>query len=441
MSNYLHEYPDPLYEHTSDYNTKIKFSELSEKDKLTLKNLKEKNKLNYGYTGGDDQTLHITTYSFIGSMKLGVTDSEITINILPKIFKNSQNEIKDINIFLDFANNGFDYFENAKHFYDKTSEPTLLNPIHISLITEYEKLEKKGLLKSYVIHAENTSSMRGKLLMQHQMLNDAMRRPQFYCEFDELEYDSIENRVILQALTVVERTSNDQEHRMKSMDLAQRLSGSVQKIMVPRPERQRMMKSYNRQNLRYEYIHDLCDRVIDESGIQDIYSGDNSYVVPVFYDMNILFENFIQNIFKKCYEDDQEYDVITQHSEPSWRGENLGDKKMKPDIMIKQNDVWKFIVDVKYKNKDITPPDLYQLGFYMHEFSAKYPDQEKINSAIAITPKYEGVKSGTYTSETGKKVFVKRINIQNCLEILKETNKENKISKLKKEVESWLIPI
>ena len=367
-------------------------------------------------------------------MKLG--NPARRINILPKIFKNSQNEIKDINIFLDFAHDGFNYFENAKHFYDKTSESTLLDPIQYSLINEYEKLEKQGLLKSYVTHAENTSSMRGKLLMQHQMLNDAMMRPQFYCEFDELEYDSIENRVILQALTVIERTSNNQEYRMKSMDLAQRLSGSVQKIMVPRPERQRMMKSYNRQNLRYKHIHDLCNRVIDESGIQDIYSGDNSYVIPVFYDMNKLFENFIQNIFKKCYEDDQEYEVKTQHEEPSWIGEHLGDKKMKPDIMIEQNDVLKFIVDVKYKTTDITPPDLYQLGFYMHEFSAKHPN-EPVDSAIAITPEYEGVSSGTYVSETGKKVFVKRINIQKCLGYLKE----NKISELKKEVKCWLNPI
>ena len=39
------------------------------------------------------------------------------INILPKIFKNTKSSIEDINLFLDYANNGFNYFENAKHFY------------------------------------------------------------------------------------------------------------------------------------------------------------------------------------------------------------------------------------------------------------------------------------------------------------------------------------
>ncbi len=57
MSNNPSEYPDPLYEHTSDYNTKIKYSELSENDKLTLDTLKRDKIINRHYTGGDDQIL------------------------------------------------------------------------------------------------------------------------------------------------------------------------------------------------------------------------------------------------------------------------------------------------------------------------------------------------------------------------------------------------
>ena len=124
--------------------------------------------------------------------------------------------------------------------------------------------------------------------MQYQMLNDASKKPKFFCEFDELEYDSVENRVILQALTVVERTSDNQDVRLKAMDLAQKLSGVVQKPSVPYPERKKMMQSYNRQNLRYKEIHYTCHQIIEESGIGDIYKGEESHVVPVFYDMNEL---------------------------------------------------------------------------------------------------------------------------------------------------------
>ena len=196
----------------------------------------------------------------------------------------------------------FDFLENARHYYDQSSESTFSNILYQTLIIEYENLMEKGLLKSYVIHAENTSSMRGKLLMQHQMINDAMLRPQFFCEFDELEYDSVENRIILQALTIVQRTSNSNNIRMRSMDFAQRLSGQVTKTTVTKPERQRIMQSYNRQNLRYQRIHSMCEQVIVESGIGDIYSGDTSYVAPIFYDMNEYFERFVQKLFEKRYE-------------------------------------------------------------------------------------------------------------------------------------------
>ena len=117
------------------------------------------------------------------------------------------------------------------------------------------------------------------------------KKPKFFCEFDELEYDSVENRVILQALTVVERTSDNQDVRLKAMDLAQKLSGVVQKTSVPYPERKKMMQSYNRQNLRYKEIHYTCHQIIEESAIiirkfKDHFDRDRP--VEVFPQLNTL---------------------------------------------------------------------------------------------------------------------------------------------------------
>ena len=421
-----------LFEHQENLNTKIKYEQLTENDIRHLEQLQEENKLSYSYTGGSESSLQITSNSFIGSLSL--TGPNVRINILPKIFKDNANKWKDINIFVNYAmNDEFDFLENARHYYDQSSESTFSNILYQTLIVEYENLMKKGLLKSYVIHAENASSMRGKLLMQHQMLNDAMKRPQFFCEFDELEYDSIENRVILEALTVIERTSDNPRIRMKSMDLAQRLSGLVEKTSVPRLARKRMMQSYNRQNLRYQRIHQICDQIIDKSGIDDIYRGDNSYVVPVFYDMNELFENFIQNLFLKYHNG-----VETQHSEKAWDGKgDLGPRRMKPDVIIRDEGVCKHIIDVKYKTKNISSGDLYQLGFYMHEFGKKNPDGKPVPYAFAITPEFGNAGSGTYTSRTGLKVYVKRIDVKTCLNLIKTKN----FNDLKTEVKNWIIPL
>ena len=425
-----------IFEHETNHITEIKYNELKEHDKKILKQLQQEKIINHSFTGDSNSSLQISTNSFIGSLNLIGPNKRI--NILPKIFKDNANKWKNIHVFLDYAmSDNFDFLESARHYYDQSSESTFSNILYMTLIFEYENLMKKGLLKSYVIHAENTSSMRGKLLMQHQMLNDAMKKPQFFCEFDELEYDSIENRVILEALTVIERTSDNPRIRMKSMDLAQRLSGVVKKTPVPRLTRKRMMQSYNRQNLRYKRIHQVCDQIIDKSGIDDIYRGENTYVIPVFYDMNVLFESFIQKLFQWCYKDEN-LKVETQFSEKAWTGQGeLGNRSMRPDITIWNGKICENIIDVKYKTKDISTGDLYQLGFYMHEFSEKYnPTQEQIKNAIALTPKFTDAKSGMYKSITGKQVFVKRIDVEACLDIMKTSNWDS----LKPIIESWIEP-
>ncbi len=427
--------PVEIYEYATRHVTGIKESELNQNDKKILKDLDKRGKLSISYAGNPDNFLQISTSSFIGSVYL--ERPKKTINIIPKIFKDSTQTWDDLNSFLDFCEDDeLDLFRNAKNFYKTSTEPTLLNRIHNQLLYEYGELEKQGLLKSYVIHAENTSSMRGKLLMQHQMINDALLRPQFFCEFDELEYDSIENRIILQALTIVQRTSNNNEIRMRSMDFAQRLSGHVTKTIVTTPKRQRVMQSYNRQNLRYKHIHNICEKIIEESGIGDIYSGDTSYVSPIFYDMNEYFERFVQKLFQKCYKKTG-FDVKVQLIKPAWTGEgDLGPRRMKPDITIWDGKICKYILDVKYKTKNISSGDLYQLGFYMHEFSEMNRIDGKnteIKKAYAITPKYEKVADGTYESQTKRQVVVKRINLKKCLDVIKHNNFEKIGEEVKEE--------
>jgi len=408
--------PIVLLEHKKKQDTKIKQDELNEIDFSILQKLEDENKIGFSFSRQPESHLQITTSSHIGSVHLEGPD--VRINILPKMFEGGV-DWENTNIFLDNASdNKLDYFDNAKNFFVQSNKPTLLNRLHIDLISKCEELMKQGLLKSYVIHSENSSSMRGKLLMQHQMLNDAMLKPKFFCEFDELEYDSIENRVILQALTIVERTSDNADVRMKAMDLAQKLSGVVQKTTIPLPLRQRMMQSYSRQNLRYKSIHSTCEQIIQESGIEDIYKGNDSYIVPVFYDMNKLFETFVQNLFLRYYDG-----VEIQYSEKAWDGKgDLGPRRMRPDVIIRDGDVTKQIIDVKYKTKNISSGDLYQLGFYMHEFGKENPDGKPITYAFAITPEFENAGSGTYTSRTGLKVHVKRINVKTCLELIKSQN-------------------
>ena len=411
-----------LHEHESwsgsdNDSDKISRKDLSPEDLDVLDKLKEKYGIKHSFDNND--ALVIESNQNIGSVQLENLNRRI--NIVPKMFKDKSEYWFDTSVFLFFANNikTKEFLKEQKNFFE-TGSDQLVHPLHITLITRYEDLMNKGLLKSYVLNTENISAVRGKLLFQQQMVNDLMRKPKFFCEYDELEYDSTENRVLLQAMTIVERTSKIRNVKMKALDHAQKLSGVVSKINVSKGRRQNMMRSYNRQNDRYKGIHQTCERLIEHEGIGDIYSGEHS-VVPIFYDMNREFENFVGNLFSKYYEKPNW--VKIQTGEPAWNTPGEGTRSMRPDIIIQdeKGDV-KNIIDVKYKNKGLTTGDLYQLGFYMHEYGKKMKDKE-LDDAFAILPKSNSLSDKTYTSTRKEKtVHQKILDVNNCLELIKENN-------------------
>ena len=410
----LHEHD--TWTHFEDSSEKIFRTQLNDEDIAVLEELADKYGIKYSFD--KNNFLVIKSNQNIGSVQLPNLDYRI--NITPKMFKNKKNSLIDTSVFLFFANNIKikKFMEEQKNFFE-TGSKHLIHPLHIDLITKCKDLLNKGLLKSYVVNTENISAVRGKLLFQQQMVNDLMRKPKFFCEYDELEYDSTENRVLLQAMTIVERTSEIKDWKMKALDLAQKLSGVVNKVNVSKAERQMMMRSYNRQNSRYKEIHQTCELLIEQEGVGNIYSGERS-VVPIFYNMNNEFERFVENLFLKYYEIPSW--VKTQSSAISWNREIRGSRRMRPDIII-QDDSGnvKHIIDTKYKDHELSPGDLYQIGFYMHE----YGKNNELDDAFAILPESDNVSDETYTSTKKKKnVHQRTLNVVKCLEMIKENDED-----------------
>ena len=94
-----------------------------------------------------------------------------------------------------------------------------------------------------------------------------------------------DDQVVNEILEELEQDRQDNTPPMKNM----RTPGAHHPSQRDGPhqaQRQRMMRSYNRQNARYMEIHQTCETIIERQGIQNIYSGDYSHVIPMFYDMN-----------------------------------------------------------------------------------------------------------------------------------------------------------
>ena len=215
--------------------------------KTDERNIEDLNKKGRVWIEKDDR-FTVKAKQYIGSVDF---DGGFKLNVIPKIFQHDKDKNKKTAAVINFANGlkSEDIMNDLNNYYENDMEPLLEDLQHLQLVRDTEYLLRRGLLRSYVVHMENMTSLRGKLLLQCQMLNDATQNPKFFCEYDELEYDNTENRTILQALTVVRRAKRQNvaidaqqrkwrdEIKIRANRSAERFLEVVQKEEVSRPER------------------------------------------------------------------------------------------------------------------------------------------------------------------------------------------------------------
>ena len=407
--------------------------------KTDERNIEDLNKKGRVWIEKDDR-FKVTPKQYIGSVDF---DGGFKLNVIPKIFQHDKDKNKKTAAVIHFANGlkSEDIMNDLNNYYENDMEPLLEDLQHLQLVRDTEYLLRRGLLRSYVVHMENMTSLRGKLLLQCQMLNDATQNPKFFCEYDELEYDNTENRTILQALTVVRRAKRQNvaidaqqrkwrdEIKIRANRSAERFLEVVQKEEVSRPERLRLMQSHTRQNYYYKNVLEVSNQIIDSMGISDIYRGGATHVMAFHIDMDKIYEKFVRRLFEEYYVHPKQ--VRRKKGRDAWKTAEFKDKKMYPDIVIEDDgDKVKYVIDAKHK-PDIQVGDLYQLGFYMHE----YDEFEQIDESFAILPRYIDdkkvlhEKEGSYEAAiTGKKVHVKRLDVNECVKAMRD--RDNGVDKL-----------
>ena len=204
--------------------------ELHENEKVTTANIEHGTTVKEWFSGMNQQDTKLCnwlderSYLKIGKKNNGHCElkagrhvgtaefSQFTVRIIPKIFKKHDKlDAAMLPEIIDYADGVRlkNISESHEIYTSASTSMTLREHYGLRLTQEVEELLRRGLLKSYVTHEEDVKSLRGKLIMRNQMRNDSAQRMQFFCEFDELEYDNVENRIILQALIVCERTMRD----------------------------------------------------------------------------------------------------------------------------------------------------------------------------------------------------------------------------------------
>jgi len=419
-------WPLPSNEEQEKISKTIK---LDKSDKKIVKFLREKKILDFDEL--KDDIIRIRAKNFIGTVQF----SGFSLKIIPKIYKHQKKSIwKNIAQCMHFTKN---YSPEKIIDFDKISiindDSILQDYLVWTLVHECYMLLRRGLLKSYVTHKENLSYLKGKIILKNQFQNDVRKKVGFHCEYDELEFDNIENRIVLQTLIQCNKIAINSELKKEVFKLIEQFSRIIQKVPITVDDIKRV--TYNRQNIYYKDSHIICEMIIENKGISDFYNdmGNQSFSRPFFVDMNKVFEDFVTKLFEVYYHDK----LFAQKRQKAWIIDDTKENiKMIPDIILQNKDKEITIIDVKYKEK-LGYDDLYQIGFYIHEYTSKKKEQE-IKEAYAILPNFaetSSIQKNYQATKSKIKIHAKFISMDEYIQLISKPNsRKNIVNKIQAEI-------
>jgi 5-methylcytosine-specific restriction endonuclease McrBC regulatory subunit McrC len=280
----------------------------------------------------------------------------------------------------------------------------------------------QGLYKSYVLHQDTSMPcVRGKLLLVQQLQNDARLNAKFACEYDELEYNNLENQILLYCLYRCRDLTNFDSKKNEFNSMIQQMEQFVEYKKISMDHFKQL--NYTRLNQYYEKTHDLCKIIIQNMGISDFYKQETSFVNSFFIDMNNIFEKFFFKLLAENYPLKSEKPKISL----SWKSTLGKTKSNEPDGFIYEKngvDV-KYILDTKYKDSvsddgsnNIKLEDLRQMLDYM--------SHQGKNEGYLIYPKTSKSIPDEYIAENRDyTVKIRFIDIDTAMDLI--SIKDNKI--------------
>jgi 5-methylcytosine-specific restriction enzyme subunit McrC len=236
-------------------------------------------------------------------------------------------------------------------------DESLFEQITRNFLSRVEELCRRGISKSYYDVEENLPSVRGKILVTKNIVQNRMLQHRVYCNYSDFGPDNLENRIIKYTLHCLAGT------RFEDPKLNRRI-----KVLLHYFEPVSILTSlyytlpgisYSRLTKHYEPIINLCKLILTSSSLNLQSSGDVKFS-SFLIDMNLLFEKFIIAVLKSVF--GPKLTVKTGKRITSYSDEERK-TRMKPDIIIKKGRKPLLIIDIKYKN-DINDSDLNQLWIY-----------------------------------------------------------------------------
>ena len=296
---------------------------------------------------------------------------------------------------------------------DPGGTPELVDLFARVLISGTNHLLKRGFDRNYVLHEERTSRLRGKIRFDA-VVKAGVPTAALPCEFDELSYDVVHNRILkatARRLTRTDSISKDNAETLASLcrqlpevrdvELTSQLFGQVQ---------------LHRNNQFYDFLMKLCE-LIHHNLLPSETRGRSRFrdFTRDERQMAMLFENFVRNFYSRhatkydARREDIRWKLIAR--DPS-AARLL--PKMQTDVSL-EAEGRKIIIECKFtpeatkthhESEKLRSGHLYQL----HAYLSNLRDQESRCEGMLLYPEAGKPLEAVFTGN-GRTISIRTINL------------------------------
>ncbi len=235
---------------------------------------------------------------------------------------------------------------------------------------EVERLMHIGLVKAYRRVEDNRNALKGRLVMSKHIIKNMVHKERFYVEYTTYDRNHIFNRLLYKALRIIPdiSVSNYTIHRAKTLMFE---FPELDDLVVTETLFNRL--SFDRKTEDYRDAMDIAKLILLNYMPSMTYNHSNN-VMALMFDMNKLWEEYVYITLKRQLRTiDNQYTVGAQSRKEFWTSAKVGEKIVKPDIVVNYEDRCIAVLDTKWKcPKDGKPSDadLKQMFVYQDYWNA-----------------------------------------------------------------------
>jgi 5-methylcytosine-specific restriction enzyme subunit McrC len=277
-------------------------------------------------------------------------------------------------------------------------------------------LLKRGFDRGYVSQHEWTGRLRGRICFQEAIRRNAMMTGRLPCDFDELSYNVLHNKILKATMRRLIHTEGLASESSEGLARLCHLFSDIQDIELT--NRVFGQVQLHRNNQFYDFLVKVCE-LIHRNLLVSEKSGNSKFMdfVRDKRQMAILFENFVRNFYSV------HTDYRVKREDIYWRW-TAADQvaagllpKMQTDISL-TSATRKIIIDCKftpeatqrhYEAETLRSSHLFQVHAYLNNLpEGKLTDTCQM---MLLYPTVDSPLSASYSDAKGRKIGIRTINL------------------------------